>query len=107
MARMKREETELMEQNSENDKRIQKTEANQRRLFNMRKKEAAEFRQALKDDTDALSLLKQAIVALSKFYKKNKIPIPQLIQQPQHAEDPDKAPETSWSGSDYGGRQSE
>merc|ERR1719371_62730 len=31
------------------------------------------------------------------------------VQQkaPEYAEDPDKAPETSWSGSDYGGRKSE
>merc|ERR1719258_765718 len=55
-----------------------------------------------------LVLLKQAIVALSDFYKRNKMPVPQLIQKaPEYAEDPDKAPETSWSGSDYGGRKSE
>merc|ERR1719197_545823 len=38
------------------------------------------------------------------------MPVPQLLQKataPEYAEDPDKAPETSWSGSDYGGRKSE
>merc|ERR1719456_606860 len=33
--------------------------------------------------------------------------VPQLIQKPEYTNDPDKAPETSWSGSDYGGRKSE
>merc|ERR1719456_31026 len=33
--------------------------------------------------------------------------VPQLIQKPQYTKDQDKAPETSWSGSDYGGRKSE
>merc|ERR1719254_52979 len=34
--------------------------------------------------------------------------VPQMIQKaPEYSEDPDKAPETSWSGSDYGGRKSE
>merc|ERR1719399_2308147 len=49
-----------------------------------------------------------ASVALSEFYKRNKMPVPQLIQKaPEYTNDPDKAPETSWSGSDYGGRKSE
>merc|ERR1719502_2124185 len=74
----------------------------------MRNEEVAAFRQALKDDADAADLLSQAIVALSEFYKRNKMPVPQLLQKaPEYAEDPDKAPETSWSGSNYGGRKSE
>jgi hypothetical protein len=78
-------------------------------LLDFRNKEEADFRQALKDDTDALALLKKAIVALSEFYKRNKIPLPELVQKkaPEYAQDADKAPETSWSGSDYGGRKSE
>jgi len=60
------------------------------------------FRQAVKDDTDAVDLLAQAIVALSKFYTRNKMAVPQLIQktEPEHTEDPDKAPETAWSAPD-------
>merc|ERR1719506_3029265 len=77
-------------------------------LLKFRNKEEADFIQALKDDADAAALLKKAIVALSEFYKRNKMPVPSLIQKgPEYAEDPDKAPETSWSGSDYGGRKSE
>merc|ERR1719502_2377469 len=74
----------------------------------MRNEEVAAFRQALKDDADAADLLSQAIVALSEFYKRNKMPVPSLLQKaPEYTNDPDKAPETSWSGSDYGGRKSE
>merc|ERR1712050_5323 len=55
--------------------------------------------------------LKQAIVALSKFYKNNKMAVPELVQKgrksPEYSKDADKAPETSWSGADYGGRKSE
>merc|ERR1719359_2123019 len=36
------------------------------------------------------------------------MPVQQLIQKaPEYAKDEDKAPETSWSGSGYGGRKSE
>merc|ERR1719217_821348 len=40
-----------------------------------------------------------AIVRLSKYYKENKIPL-SLAQQPEYANDPDKAPETTFSGAD-------
>merc|ERR1719408_455856 len=59
---------------------------------------------------DAADLLRQAIAALAKFYKDNKIALPALVQTkkaPEYAKNEDKAPETSWSGSDYGGRSSE
>merc|ERR1719329_1544958 len=91
---------ELEEEISALEKEIAATQKDQKELL--------DFRQALKDDADALALLKKAIVALSDFYKRNKMPVPQLIQKaPEYAEDPDKAPETSWSGSNYGGRKSE
>merc|ERR1719488_246145 len=36
------------------------------------------------------------------------MPVPSLIQKaPEYAKDDDKAPETSWSGANYGGRKSE
>merc|ERR1712217_703500 len=66
-----------------------------------------EFVQALKDDNDAIELLEMAIVALTKFYKKNKIPLSLLSTKPEYTEDPDKAPETIWDGGDYGGKTSE
>merc|ERR1719502_485112 len=90
------------------EKEIAATKKDQKERLNFRNKEEADFRQALKDDADALALLKKAIVALSEFYKRNKMPVPELIQKaPEYTNDPDKAPETSWSGSNYGGRKSE
>jgi phage shock protein A len=108
LARMDREKSDLEDDIKKLEKEISDTTDDQRVLLKMRNEEERDFRQALKDDMDAAALLRQAIVALSKFYKKNKIPLPQLIQQgPEYKDDADKAPETSWSGSDYGGRQSE
>merc|ERR1719198_341943 len=86
----------------END--IDSTKKDQEELLKFRNKEVKDFRQALKDDTDAIALMKQAIEALTKFYTDNKIPLA-LAQAPEYTENPDKAPET-WSG-DYGGRKSE
>merc|ERR1712203_1203503 len=73
----------------------------------MRNDQHAEFVQALKDDNDAIELLEMAIVALTKFYKKNKISLSLLSTKPSYTEDPDKAPETIWDGGNYGGRTSE
>merc|ERR1719254_143413 len=45
-----------------------------------------------------------------RFYKDNKIPLglaQKGRQAPEYSEDIDKAPETTWSGADYGGRKSE
>merc|ERR1719217_1650175 len=70
-------------------------------LLDFRNKEEADFRQALKDDADAAALLKKAIVALSEFYTRNKMPVPSLIQKaPEYTEDPDKAPAADFSASD-------
>merc|ERR1719183_104178 len=90
------------------EKEIAATQKDMKELLDFRNKEEADFVQALKDDSDALALLRKAIVALSDFYKRNKMPVPELIQKaPEYTKDEDKAPETSWSGSDYGGRKSE
>jgi len=83
----------------------------------LRNKEHADFKQALKDDTDAIALIQQAIVALSKFYKNNRIPL-SILQgrllraaepEPEYTVDPDKAPDTVWDSDDsaYGGRSHE
>jgi len=46
-------------------------------------------------------LLKQAIAALTKYYTDNKIAVPALVQKgPEYAEDPDKAPDATFAGSD-------
>jgi hypothetical protein len=88
-------------------KQIKATDADMEELLEMRNKDSQEFKKALKDDADSVKLLEEAIVSLSKFYKKNKIPLALSQQEPEYTVDPDKAPETSWSGSDYGGRKSE
>merc|ERR1719375_2643534 len=57
---------------------------------------------------DAVALLDAAIVSLSAFYKRNKLPL-ELVQKkaPEYSVDQDKAPETTFAGADYGGRKSE
>jgi predicted nucleic acid-binding Zn-ribbon protein len=62
-----------------------------------RNEENEAFKQALKDDADAVKLIGMALESLSRVYG--------LIQQPEYKENPDTAPET-FEG-EYGGRQSE
>jgi len=68
------------------------------KMLEMRNEDHAEFVRALKMDSEAVNLIGMAIVRLSKYYKENKIPL-SLVQQPTYSEDPNKAPETSFSGS--------
>ena len=66
-------------------------------------------KKALKDDADAVALIAKAIVSLSQFYKNDKIPL-ELVQhkkEPEYSVDQDEAPDTTWSGGDYGGRKGE
>jgi len=95
------------------DFQIETTREDMEKQRSLRNQENAEFKQALKDDNSAVQLMKQAIVLLSKFYKKNKIPMALVFEKedppegaPMYTYDPDKAPETTWSGS-YGGRKGE
>jgi len=107
LKRMGNTKTELGEEISKLEDDIKGTKKSQKELLDFRNNESAEFKQALKDDADAIALIRQAIGALSKFYKNNKIPLGLAQKAPEYAKDADKAPETSWSGSDYGGRKSE
>merc|ERR1719192_3259584 len=89
---------------------IKDTNTEMERQLDLRNDEVALFRQALKDDADGVQILTETIAALSKFYKKNKIPLEfrQLGKgEPEYTNDPDKAPETIWEGADYGGRKDE
>jgi hypothetical protein len=104
LKRMGNTKTELQDEINNLKADIKATEKSQADILDFRNKESAQFKQALKDDTDAVALVKQAIGALSKFYKNNKIPLG-LAQKPEYAEDADKPPST-WEG-DYGGRKSE
>jgi len=70
-------------------------------LLKFRNQEEADFKQALKDDSDAVGLLKQAIAALTKYYTDNKIALPALVQKgPEYAQDEDKAPDATFASSD-------
>merc|ERR1719192_2064201 len=89
---------------------IKDTNTEMERQLDLRNDEVALFRQALKDDADGVQILTETIAALSKFYKKNKIPLEfrQLGKgEPEYTNDPDKAPETIWEGANYGGRKDE
>jgi len=89
------------------EKDIKSTKDDMAELLKMRNKDVADFRQALNDDSDAVDLLKQAIVALSKYYKNNKIAMPELIQKkaPEYAEDADKPPAADFAGSSSRGSE--
>jgi len=87
---------------------INATEGDRAERLKLRNDEEAEFRKAMKHDSDAIALLEQAIVAMTRFYKRNKAPLTLLGEEPEeYSHDPDKAPETIWSGPSYGGRKSE
>jgi CHASE3 domain sensor protein len=87
---------------------IATTKTDMEQLLDMRNDESNAFKKALKDDADAVALIEKAIVSLSQFYKNNKIPL-ELVQKkaPEYSVDSDKAPETTFSGGDYGGRKGE
>jgi len=89
---------------------IEETKDEMSKQLDLRNNEVALFRQALKDDADGVQILTETIAALSKFYKKNKIPLEFRQKgkgEPEYTNDPDKAPETIWEGSKYGGRKDE
>jgi len=88
---------------------ISATELQMQELLDLRNQDVADFRQAVKDDTDAIALLEQAIAALTRFYSKNneELSLVSKKQAPEYTVDQDKAPETTWYGSKYGGRKKE
>jgi chromosome segregation ATPase len=101
LKRMDNTKKELEEEIEQLKKDIKASEKDMAEMLKMRNKDVDEFRQALKDDADAIDLLKQAIVALSKYYKSNKMAVPALIQkEPEYTKDADKPPETAWSSAD-------
>merc|ERR1719329_537367 len=73
-----------------------------------RLEELEAFKEAHKDDLNAIELLEKAIVTLTKFYKNNKIPLG--LVQAKHdnkKDDPDDAPEVTFQSGEYGGRKDE
>jgi len=110
--RMENTKKELLSEIAKVEKDIEGTEKTQAEILKFRNTESSEFKQALKDDVDAVALVKQAIAALSKFYTNNKITL-ELAQKgggqkaPEYkAKSEDEAPEATFSDS-YAGRQSE
>uniref|UniRef100_A0A7S4QJE2 Uncharacterized protein n=1 Tax=Alexandrium monilatum TaxID=311494 RepID=A0A7S4QJE2_9DINO len=108
LARMGDGKRELMRAISELEVAISSTQGEMAQALELRNGDHAAFQQALKDDADAIELLSRAILALTKFYKTNRIPLGLLAkQQPGYSQDEDEAPETMWKGASYGGRKSE
>merc|ERR1719408_238552 len=81
LKRMGNTKKELEDEISALEKEIASTKKDMKELLDFRNKEEADFRQALKDDSDAVDLLKKAIVALSEFYSRNKMDVPALLQK--------------------------
>jgi hypothetical protein len=105
--RLQADQVNLEKKNEELESEIKTTEDNMDAMKAMRNSEYKTYVQALKDDADAFELLNQAIVALTKFYKKNDIPIEIVFKRdPTYTVNADKAPET-WKDGSYGGRKSE
>merc|ERR1712008_93983 len=73
--RLKNKQKELETKIENHGKDIKKTKDNIEELTDMRKEEEKEFLQSVKDDTDAVKLIEEAIQALTKFYRQNKIPL--------------------------------
>merc|ERR1719409_684385 len=71
---------------------ITETEEAMAEALATRNDETKEFRDALKEDTDAAALIAGAIEALTAFYTNNKIPLALMQKQPEYTVDPDKAP---------------
>jgi len=109
ISRMNDKATELGDAIKSLEAEIASTKADMEEALKIRNKEVKDFRQALKDDTEAVQLLDAAIVALNEFYKRNKLEAPAFAQkeEPEYTVDQDKMPETVWDGegADYAGRK--
>merc|ERR1719410_3306802 len=109
IARMEDKEKTLENEIKALELQIEETKDEMQKQLDLRNEEVAQFRQALKDDADGVQILTETIAALTKFYKKNRIPLElrQKKGEPEYTNDPDKAPETIWEGANYGGRKDE
>merc|ERR1719387_788009 len=86
---------------------IEKTKEDIAKMEDTRKEENEDFLASKKDDEDAIPVLKAALEAMTKYYKKNKIPlgpiqgdVKSLLQErePEFEKDPDKAPDATFAG---------
>jgi len=101
LARMTDAETKMEAQIVTLEEDIKTTKAEMVQRKEMRADEVTQFKDALKDDADAVGVLAEAQEALSEFYRNN----PALVQK----EDPkdEQRPSTNWEGGDYKGRRKE
>eukprot|EP00747_Dinoflagellata_sp_TGD_P155728 gnl/TRDRNA2_/TRDRNA2_177604_c2_seq52.p1 gnl/TRDRNA2_/TRDRNA2_177604_c2~~gnl/TRDRNA2_/TRDRNA2_177604_c2_seq52.p1 ORF type:complete len:612 (+),score=219.49 gnl/TRDRNA2_/TRDRNA2_177604_c2_seq52:269-1837(+) len=108
LGRMEDESKELEVKIETLESQMEETKQEMKEILDNRNVQEDIFKKALKEDLDAVDLLDKAIVSLSAFYKRNKLPL-ELVQKkaPEYSVDQDKAPETTFAGADYGGRKSE
>jgi len=84
---------------------INATEISMAKLLQMRIKERNDFIQSVKDDTDAVALLEQAIAYLSKFFKRNSISL--TLAQARAAPAANDPPPVPFTSGEYTGRTGE
>mmetsp|Transcript_62995 Transcript_62995/g.198965 ORF Transcript_62995/g.198965 Transcript_62995/m.198965 type:complete len:711 (-) Transcript_62995:127-2259(-) len=108
LGRMGEKQRELVGEINTLEAQINQTKEEIATALKLRNEERTAFQWALSDDADAIELISQAILAMSRFYTRNKIPLSLARKEPPtYSMDEDKAPETIWSGANYGGRKSE
>jgi hypothetical protein len=90
-------EKDLKSKIDELDDEMDDTKKKMKERLKLRNGEQEDFEEALKVDQEAIDSLNQAITALMKFYKKNKIPLNLAQEDPKYTNDPDKAPELEWA----------
>jgi predicted nucleic acid-binding Zn-ribbon protein len=98
LERMGTKQTELERQVEALIASIEATEQEMEELLKMRNKAVAEFRQAIKDDTNAVDLLTKALAALTAYYKKNTFLQRREEPEVEYSVDKDKMPDPGFSG---------
>jgi len=107
LERMGGEETELKGKLSALNADINATRETIKELVQTRTMEQTAFIQAVKDDTEAIRLLGEAIGFLTKFYKSNGIPLALSQKQRQAEKRSATRPDEPWESGAYGGRKQE
>jgi len=91
---------ELEDEVAKTEQEMEDLKAAMQEALDNRNKENEAFKQAMKDDADAVMLIGKAIEALNGFYNKGA-----LLQQPEYKANEDTAPEATFSSNE--GRKSE
>jgi chromosome segregation ATPase len=90
--------TKLDEEIEGASKEIVSTEEQMQEALDTRNEESADFKKALKDDSDAVALLAQAVDSLTAFYNNNKIPLALVAGRATAHGPEDVAPEANFGG---------